>query len=133
MPCAATPSDPRALQEQADSLRELLAEREEENRNAEAQVGAARPGVRGSDRRQRRWPEQPARIVLCGLCSAHAHAPHLLHADPCHAPTLCPTHPPTHAPSPPQKVHKLDGQYRAAKEALDQDIAAANAQVGLRL
>ncbi|PSC74916.1 Kinetochore NDC80 [Micractinium conductrix] len=52
-----------SLQEQADSVRELLAEREEENRNAEAQV------------------------------------------------------------------HKLDGQYRAAKEALDQSIAAANAHV----
>jgi hypothetical protein len=28
------------------------------------------------------------------------------------------------------QVHKLDAQYRAAKEALEQDIAAANAQVG---
>lgn len=27
-------------------------------------------------------------------------------------------------------MHKLDGQYRAAKEALDQSIAAANAHVG---
>ncbi|KAL4420345.1 hypothetical protein ABPG77_006152 [Micractinium sp. CCAP 211/92] len=52
-----------SLQEQADSVRELLAEREEENRNAEGQV------------------------------------------------------------------HKLDAQYKAAKEALEQDIAAANAQV----
>jgi F0F1-type ATP synthase membrane subunit b/b' len=30
-----------SLQEQHDSMRELLAEREEENRNAEAQVGAS--------------------------------------------------------------------------------------------
>ncbi|KAI7842998.1 hypothetical protein COHA_003332 [Chlorella ohadii] len=52
-----------SLQEKHDSVRELLAEREEENRNAEAQV------------------------------------------------------------------HKLDGQYRSAKEALDQDIAAAQSQV----
>ncbi|KAI3425309.1 hypothetical protein D9Q98_009074 [Chlorella vulgaris] len=52
-----------SLQEQHDSVGELLGEREEENRNAEAQV------------------------------------------------------------------HKLEGQYRAAKEALEQDIAAANAQV----
>lgn len=54
-----------SLQEQHDSMRELLAEREEENRNAEAQA------------------------------------------------------------------HKLDGQYRAAKEALERDIAAANAHVDL--
>ena len=37
-------------------------------------------------------------------------------------PNLCP------APALPQ-VHKLDGQYRAAKEALEMDIAAANAHV----
>ncbi|PRW33702.1 Kinetochore NDC80 [Chlorella sorokiniana] len=54
-----------SLQEKHDSVRELLAEREEENRNAEAHV------------------------------------------------------------------HKLDGQYRAAKEALEQDIAAAQSQVDL--
>lgn len=29
-----------------------------------------------------------------------------------------------------EQVHKLDGQYRAAKEALEQDIAAAQSQVG---
>lgn len=32
-----------------------------------------------------------------------------------------------------EQVHKLDGQYRAAKEALEQDIAAAQSQVGCAL
>lgn len=39
-----------------------------------------------------------------------------------------PLHSSTHSSAP--QVHKLEGQYRAAKEALEQDIAAANAQVG---